>query len=479
MSRIFFSLTAFSLALSQYASAEEAPTEQEFVEQTFDAEVAQEETMQEEAAIAQEEAPAPKQRSIFPSKNPPREENLVAEAPAAQPPKLRAHFAGARRAPPKKPKVEDSAKKPKRVRNEWFKSKTQPKAEKKSDSRDKQDPIPAPEERPYFVKGNFLADAGSDPLMAMRPQGASQQEACEESEGQLYPRTGFQAPEGRAYFTGEWLYWRTRQAGMEYATAKEICFDFDTGFRVGVGVNFPYFDGWDVYANYTYFNPEHSDSANGAIYPLFLFQGAPGGGGNAVASAEGTWNIRLQSLDIEFGKAYYISETLSLRPFFGMKGTWINQHAHFRYQGGYIPEGQTFRTHFENDFKGGGPFIGTDGYWHLGGGFSFFADLAAALLVGHFDNDQRQFQLGGVEVVHLDSDFNLVSPFLQMLAGISWDRNFSRDRRHLGLSAGFETQYYWNQNQTEQFTDDVRPAYVRQRGDLAFYGLTLRARFDF
>jgi hypothetical protein len=123
--------------------------------------------------------------------------------------------------------------------------------------------------------------------------------------------------------------------------------------------------------------------------------------------------------------------------------------------------------------------IGTEGYWHLGAGFSFFGDLAASLLVGHFDNDQRQFQLDGLEVVHLGSNFNLVSPFLQMVAGIAWDCNFKKDTCHFGLSAGFEAQQWWNQNQTEQFVDDVRPIYVRQRGDLAFYGLTLQLRLDF
>jgi len=35
------------------------------------------------------------------------------------------------------------------------------------------------------------------------------------------------------------------------------------------------------------------------------------------------------------------------------------------------------------------------------------------------------------------------------------------------------------QNQIEQFTDDNLPTYIRERGDLAFYGLTLRGRLDF
>jgi hypothetical protein len=68
---------------------------------------------------------------------------------------------------------------------------------------------------------------------------------------------------------------------------------------------------------------------------------------------------------------------------------------------------------------------------------------------------------------------------VQIVAGLAWDRNFNRERWHFGLSAGFEAQYWWGQNQTEQFTDADFPIYIREKGDLAFYGLTLRARVDF
>jgi hypothetical protein len=198
-----------------------------------------------------------------------------------------------------------------------------------------------------------------------------------------------------------------------------------------------------------------------------------------VTKAHGHWEIEFQNLDVEFGKVYYLTKTLIASPFFGFKGAWIDQHAHFRYEGGYIPEEQTFRTHFKNDFKGAGPLLGTEINWQLGAGFSLFGDVAAALIAGHFDNKQRQHQLGGVEVVHLADDFNLISPVIQMVLGTAWDRNFNTDKCHFGLSAGFEAQYWGNQNQTEQFTDDFRPTYIRQRGALSFYGLTLRGRLDF
>jgi hypothetical protein len=468
-------LTLFSL-LGCYLSADgvspgektgEVPQEETAAGQTDDVQVA-------EAPDQKEGQPSKARQALFPKKT--AEQRAADELQAqdlASPKKLKPQYAGARRSIA--PEVPEK-KKSRKAKNEWFSSKTQPKAAKKEVA----EKLPeSSKDRPWYKKAGHevasLEDVPTDPSGG--PASQPQNNAGED----LYPRTGFQAPKGQVILTGEWLYWRTRQEGMEFATSKQIEFEFQSGYRVGLGVHLPSFDGWCIYANYTNFNPEHSHSAHGSFYPLFLFQGSnpSHARGPAVAKAEGHWRIEFQTLDVDFGRPYYLSKTLVFSPFFGLKGVWIEQHAHFHYEGGFIPARKTFRTQFKNDFKGAGPLVGTGMNWQLGAGFSLFGDIAAALLVGQFDMEQRQHQHEGREVVHLDSDFNLISPTLQMVAGIAWDRTFSKERRHLGLSAGFETQYWWSQNQTEQFTDAAFPSYVRQRGDLAFYGLTLRARVDF
>jgi hypothetical protein len=488
MSKFFLSLTAFSLALNISALADEVSGEVEFVEQVFEEEIADaaENEQAQEPVAAEEQISKRGRRTAFPQKTPSALANAAAEQTAQKPrlPKRRKpHFAGVRRPLEEAPKALDPEKTSKKAKSPWFSSKTQPKNDKKQTVSTESDSTELPSDRPYFRKvGNTIVaplfvqtDASGDFPAPTPPLGRS---AVVEND---YPRTGFQAPNGHVYLSAEWLFWRTRQEGMEFASSKQLEFDFQSGFRVGLGVHLPSFDGWSIDVNYTRFNPQHSHSVYGAFYPLFLFQGSLSVAeqGNAVAQADGHWAIEFQSVDIELGKSYYLSKTLVLSPFFGLKGAWIDQHARFRYLGGFIPAGQVFRTHFKNDFKGAGPLLGTEVNWQLGGGFSLFGDIIAALIIGHFDNGQEQYQLSNSEVVHLDHDYNLVSPVLEMVGGVAWDRNFNKDQCHYGLSAGFETQYWWSQNQTEQFTDDVRPIYVRQRGDLAFYGLTLRARFDF
>lgn len=463
--KFFCSLTAFSLAW-HFLSAD--VSEEEFFE----------EVTVEENVVSTDES---KRQNVFPAKNSSSASEKNATEKVEKPKKLKPQYAGARRAPDKVKSSEDS-----RVKNKWFSSKTHPKVEKKEAAEaPKESSIELPINRPHYTKtSNSLKpypivqlDLSSDAPMETRQPVRSETWVRQDSEGNDYPTGGFQAPKGHIYFTGEWLYWRTRQEGMEYATAKKVDFDFQSGFRVGLGVHLPY-NCWDIYINYTRFNPADSDRAHGSIYPLYLFQGA-GIQGPSVAEAFAKWQIEFQNIDVEIGRPFYIAKTLVFRPFFGMKGAWIDQDARIHYQGGFIPSGQTFRTHFENDFKGAGPLIGIESNWLIGAGLSFFSNLAAALVVGHFDNEQEQHQLGGDKVVNLDSDFNLVSPAVQMIVGLAWDRNFNRERWHAGLSAGFETQYWWSQNQIEQFTDKDFPIYVREKGNLAFYGLTLRARVDF
>ncbi len=468
MSRLFLSLTAFSCAFSLFASAEQFSVSNEQEELFEEAEDGILEKKQEERSDQRKVA--------FPQKKEgqrPTEASILAE-----PQKMKPHYAGVRKPEPRVRKRKST-----KIKNQWFSSKTHPKTERKTAVVDEPPEVIAmhtelPADRPFYIrKAQLTAQNSSSTKNQRSVYSEDDRDIEEEQEGRIYPETGFQAPAGHVYLTAEYLLWRTRQDGMEFATAKKINFGFSSGFRAGLGVHMPY-DGWDIYVNYTRFTPDESRHSHGSFYPLFLFEGA-GSQGPAITEADAHWDIEFQNVDVEIGRVYFIARTLSLRPFLGLKGAWIDQHARIHYAGGFIPAGQTFRTHFENDFKGAGPMIGMKSNWHIGAGFSLFGDFATALVVGHFDNEQKQYQLDGAEVVHLDTDFNLVSPFLQLIAGLAWDRNFNRDRCHFGLSAGFETQYWWNQNQIEQLTDSDFPIYVREKGDLAFYGLTLRGRLDF
>jgi hypothetical protein len=451
-SKFLLSLAAFSLLISLYA--EESLTEEQ----------------EKEESVAK------------------KSDEVISESPK----RVKPHFAGVRRPAPKKDT--DPAHVSSKIKNKWFSSKIHPKAGKKEAPQIETVAHVEPEkERPSYKR----TDRISTQLAAMLEKESAAQTpcpapfSCESSdEGMSYPKVGFIAPEATAYVTLEWLLWKTRQGGMEFAVSRsasspgvytgavpsKIDFDYQSGFRVGLGVHLPQ-DGWDIYVNYTDFRPEHSHSKSGSLFPLLLFQGQFTTAD--VIEAHAHWDISVQSVDVEIGRAYHISKTLIMRPFIGCKGAWIDQNVKVRYEGGAIPVGQTYSISMHNDFKGAGVLIGIETNWWFGAGFSLFGNAAAALLAGHFDLKQEQHQLAGVETVDLKSDLNLVSPMADLVLGLAWDRNFSNDRFHVGLSGGFETQYWWSQQQTERFTADTQPIFIRGGDDLAFYGLTLRGRFDF
>jgi hypothetical protein len=461
-SAFFRSVAAFSFLLQPLLFADGKISDEELFEEVV---------VEENAAGSEQQKPSAKPRVIFAVKN---QEQKGSENPK----KLKPQYAGARR-PPEKPKTPEKEKKSPHIKNQWFTSKTHPKIEKKEEVNEEEEaPTELPADHPYFMKTSYLPTSATNQLFAYSNPSKEESKREEITEGNEFPRGGFQAPCSHFYLTAEWLYWRIRQEGMEFATSQIVDFDFQSGFRVGLGVHFPH-DHWDIYVNYTRFLPDASESRHGSFYPLFLFQGTGAPQGATVSKAHALWKIEFQTVDIEIGRAYYIAKTLAFHPFFGLKGAWIDQDAKFHYEGGFIPHGQAFRTKFRDDFKGAGPLIGIESNWVVGAGFNFFGDIATALVIGQFFDKQEQRQLDRVKVVDLNTDFHLVSPTVQIAGGIAWDRNFHRDRLHFGLSAGFETQYWWGQNQREQFTDDHLPIYVREKGDLAFYGLTLRGRLDF
>ena len=185
-------------------------------------------------------------------------------------------------------------------------------------------------------------------------------------------------------------------------------------------------DGWDMNVNYTDFRPSASDDAKGSI-PLLLYHQQPVAL-PLVASANAHWDIDFQMLNVEIGRAYYIGKTLSLRPYIGLAGAWIDQHVEVHYSSAQIKT--------KNEFSGAGPRAGIGSNWFFGGGFSLFGNLSAALIAGHFDLEQKQINQG-FKPIDLESDLNLVNPATQMVLGIAWDKNFRCDRSHFGMPPRF------------------------------------------
>ncbi len=487
--KFLVSCTAFSLVLGSHMGAQAAIEEREIVGHLVeefskvraekDARVAK----NAEAQASTDSKPAP-------------------QAPSKK--KTKAHFVGAKR-PPQNSTTDTVAEKPKKstkIRNEWVVSKTYPKArteKKETEEAQIEQAAYIEETKAPFQPFGFSTDVESanpkekERMRSMEKKISTLQmqvEDLQKKEGTSPDHSILKAPKGHVFFTGEWLFWSTMQGGSEFAVErvnastaflndaepKRVNFNWQSGFRVGFGVHLPS-DKWDIYINYTDFKPEKSRTASGNLFPLLAYQGADLL--TSVEAAHAHWKIHLQTADVQIGRAYSLIKTLLFRPYVGMKGVWIDQHMRCTYTGGEIAANREFQIRNKNDFKGVGALAGLDSNLEFGAGFSFFGNVAASLLAGHFNVHQLQTIPTGVEVIDIHSHFNRVNPMAQMLLGFAWDHNYNRDMCHFGISASFESQYFWNQNQMERFTDNLQPIYTRSQDDLGFYGLTLMARIDF
>jgi len=295
-------------------------------------------------------------------------------------------------------------------------------------------------------------------------------------------------------FFGDVLYWHTAESGTEWAlyavreNASEtknhtasVDFGWAWGFKVGAGYNFMNHDEWDTQLYYTWFRTDKEDHVSvsvidrsiavgtGGIFPLFTVPPSPD-----LLSGEINWRIHLNEIDWELGRGYYVSKHLSLRPFIGVKGAWINQHMHGHFRAEDFD--QFYRL--KNDFWGVGPKGGVNTKWNLGNVnthfFSMVGDFAGALMWGHFNDSAMSIDPDHGKQEWTNLSTNQGASMLQAFLGFGWDTNFHRDMCHFSMKLGYEVQYWLEQNQFfEVFLLD------HLEGDLVFQGGTLEARFDF
>jgi len=302
-----------------------------------------------------------------------------------------------------------------------------------------------------------------------------QQVRTETAMGTYGAQTAIARPEvdGRGWFlTLDILYWHAKVGGTEYAYSddspaatlpikgrtKHIDFKWDWGLRFGLGYNFAH-DGWDAHLQYTWYDSSGSNSTraglNSSIVPLrgssqIVATIVPPGTINDeflfCASAKSQFDFDFSALDLELGRAYFISGKLSFRPHWGLKTAWLDLEQTTRYTGG-IPrqnsedngalEGLSINTvHIkgECDFWGIGPRAGVDSKWHLGSGFSIFGDVAAALLFGFFDVDHNE-RWSAVEDnrIHLHANRHAFSAAAHL--GFSNERETTHNLFLLGMPA--------------------------------------------
>ncbi len=297
------------------------------------------------------------------------------------------------------------------------------------------------------------------------------------------------------------LVWTAKESGTEAWAQKltesnlktdfdllAVDFGWDAGFRVGIGYGMRH-DQWDTQLYYTWFRTrghDHVSGGPGTIHSSFLgnfYVNNPDGdglSGIAYQKASIDWSIHYNIFDWELGRGFWVSKALSLRPFIGIKGGWIDQSIHSKWQNPDVAAAEFFDTGVENlknNFWGIGPSAGIDTKWKMLDARNhrlwLFGDLSGAIMYGHwtfsdaYNNDIDQKVK--VKLSHLNSGASMVRTWM----GLGWDVTFSRGRYQFAAQLGYEMQFWFDQLQYYSFDDG------RLVNELTLQGGTLEFRFDF
>lgn len=326
------------------------------------------------------------------------------------------------------------------------------------------------------------------------------EECC--PEWMITPNAGPCVSDGADFFlTADFIYWTAREEGLNFTNKMapassgthtssgkifSPCWKFKPGYRIGGGLNYDH-DGWDLYANYTWFHMRDTHRtvrSSSTMTPQDTFvqinEQSPSTSQLIYNKAHAWWHLNFEVVDLELGRNFYISRYLTLRPHFGLKGTWQKQKYHVLFEGAQIQTNDSISSTSKNkmDYWGVGIRSGLDAGWYFTRGFSLYGNLAiTGLWEGYgVKRSDLVFDLTthtGTVGLHTKYHPHFLNPVIEWEIGLSWETWFYHDDYHFALAAGWEEQVWFNQNQF------IGLHFSNNLSDLILEGFTLKGRFDF
>lgn len=323
----------------------------------------------------------------------------------------------------------------------------------------------------------------------------------------------------------DFLYWKADEDGLEYgskmkapaligesSTTKtrllDMHFEWDPGFRLGIGYAFDHFDCWALNLNWTRIhNHAHAktsaqgiESQTGDVSTIIspwvnlLFELRAG-----ASKASAHWHVDYDTLDLDFGKNVLLSKRFLLNPYFGFRGAWIDQDYKVKYKSVFIlaesspPFTRQVTFKGKNDFSGFGLRGGAELMCHLSENWHIFSKLAGNIIYGRFNVHMKNLHdqgLGEGDIPPMPLNFKASEHFWRVrlcfeeAIGLGWETFFSCQRYRLRFRAAYESSQWLNQNElfyTFYFRgqDTISSVPVRNQGDLSFHGISAGAQFDF
>ena len=364
---------------------------------------------------------------------------------------------------------------------------------------------------------SFFSLASAQPYGNSQTDPSSSQSSSQSTSGQgtyergtyreITPTAGPRVAHGADVFiTADFIWWKATQDGLNYAmtgvlgnnsaqlvpvpggissrgSVKDPDFGWEPGFKVGLGLNLSH-DGWDLYAQYTWYHSNQSSSTNGAG----ITNDVPAVTDSLLALGDtrrsANWDLHFNVIDLELGRNFYVSQFLTLRPHAGFKGTWQSQDfdVSVRPVNGFeinnTPTGDaTYKSSQDHDVWGLGVRLGFDTAWYFVKDWSIFAKVAWTAMWSHYDVDRKDTlsatnDFFNTTFVNTELNNYRVKHVGEFELGLRWEIWFYDDNYHFAIQAGWEEQVWINYGNFIRIYNDVQ-------NDLSLHGLNLKLRFDF
>lgn len=264
-------------------------------------------------------------------------------------------------------------------------------------------------------------------------------------------------------------------------------FNWNLGFRLGFGFS-PDCSPYEAALEWVYYqtnvrqkrltNSNDLTNVNGqeGMFPIWALSDDIIAG-DYVSDAFLNWGITLNMIDLTFGQTMLCFECLEIYPYIGLRGAWINQNAHIRYEGGIflydIIEGGVSRNgidfiRMKNNFWGVGPRIGIEPRLYFCNGFSLFGNAAISGLGGAFYVKQTE-RFVDFERFAYNKNSACIRGIADLAAGISFERNFCNDSYSIRWELSWEYHIFLSQLQLKRDAFHL----ISSNRNLSVQGVTL------
>ena len=297
----------------------------------------------------------------------------------------------------------------------------------------------------------------------------------------------------------DYILWEARSTNLAYAYSGvsntevtsitaggkgyEPGFKYQSGFKVGASAEL-WHDNWDLEAQYIWLhaNDKETNAPTATITTTTLVPTWVTDPSNELlTAASGHWNLRYNVAELNLGRNFLISENLSLRPYYGIKGGWNHQANDVNYtfrDTSVFTVTSLLNVQQRQTWWGVGFQTGLDTGWWFDENWGIYANVDTSLLWGRYRVINKVYNTATrlYSQNFVDKQYGIQSVF-DIEMGLRWQMSFDDNTYAFLIQAGWEQQIWLNHTRFTSVANGLGSS--GQNGDLSLQGFTIRARFYF